>query len=193
MCLDPLKEIQAMRKRRNYSKPIAYLVLASVLIGISAGLGFNILQGSLGTIPATPMVGPAGVGVSAAIVVFFVGLFVSWIFTLGMNVLGGKGNFYEGLICIVYPLKLLSIGIVISAVFSLLGPVSLLVSFVALGFFGILGYTALFRATKEVFRVDMITAFIGVTALFAVLMLAFYGATIFGVMTSIPSYMPATM
>lgn len=193
MCLEPLKVIEGMKKKRDYSKPLAYLGLASILFGLSAGLGFNtMLSGAVGGVgvPDMSTMSPIAVGISIAVLTFFAGIFVSWIFSLGMEVLGSKGKLYEGLVCISYPLKLLSVGVVISALASLLGPVSWLISFVALCFFGVLAYATIFRATKDVFKVDTLTAFIGITVLFGVLMLAFYGSAMFGVMTSLSSLVP---
>jgi hypothetical protein len=183
MHFNPIKCIERMRKKRDYSKPLAYLAVAAVLLGLSAVLGFNVLQGTMGNL-AIPSYGYAAVGLGVALIVFAVGIFISWVFSLGMSMLGGKGKFYEGLVSIAYPLKLLSMGIFISALASYAGGIGGVISFLALSVFGILAYTSLFRATREMFRVDMITAFIGVSTLFVILMLAAYGSVLSGVVTS---------
>lgn len=183
MCFNPLKCIENMKKRRGYSKPLLYLAIASILFGISAALGFNVLQGTMDTL-ALPGYGYAAVAVGVALMLFAGGLFISWVFSLGMSMLGGKGRFYEGLACIAYPLKLFSVGVFISTLASYAGTIGGIISFLALSVFGILAYTSLFRTTREMFRVDMITAFIGVSALFAVLMMAAYGSVLSGVVTS---------
>lgn len=174
-----------MKKGRDFTKPVAYLALASVLLGLSAAVGFNTLQASMSTAMGAIGLNPVLVAIGVAVMVFLAGIFVSWIFGIGMTVLGGKGRFFEGLVCVAYPLKLMSIGIVIASVASLLGTFSIIISFVALVFFGVLGYSALIRSTKEMFGVDMITAFIGVSVLFAVVMLAFYASAVFGAITSL--------
>ncbi len=181
MCLNPLKCIEGMRKRRDYSRPLAYLAVASVLLGFSVVLGFNILSLSpVITMPAYAY-DYARVFAVAAFGTFVTGLFISWAFSIGMNMLGGRGKFYEGLVSVAYPLKLLSIGVVITAVSSYAGLAGGIISFLALTTFGILGYTAMLRATKDMFGVDMITAFIGVSALLVVIMMAFYSSLMAGV------------
>jgi len=182
--LNPIKYIEAMRRRRNYPKQVTYLGIAAILIGLSASLGYNAI-GSFSTLmPQTGYISVGAAGVSVAIVTFIAGLFFSWLFSLGMSMLGGHGDFYEGLASISYPLSIFSVGIFIAALASYAGVLGWIISFLALTTCGMLSYTALFRATKEMFRVDMLTAFIGVSALFAVMIFALYGSTMVGVLSS---------
>ena len=181
---NPIKYIEAIRRRRNYPKQLTYLGMAAILMGLSAALGMN-------AISALSTTSPAATGISVAVVAFVGGLFVSWLFSLGMGMLGGHGEFYEGLASLSYPLVIFSVGLFVAALSSYAGYIGMLISFLALTTCGMLSYTALFRATKEMFRVDMLTAFIGVSALFAVIMFSVFGASTIGTLSSFMPMVPS--
>jgi hypothetical protein len=104
------------------------------------------------------------------------GIFVGWIFSVVMNVLGGTGGALEGISAVTYSIFPVSIGTLAAstaAYIPVFGPVS---SYVMIFLFGALGYAILYRATKEFFDVGMVTSFVGVSLLLAAGTGAFYAS-----------------
>jgi hypothetical protein len=109
----------------------------------------------------------------------FVGTFIlGWIVELIATTLGGKGKFYEGLTSVVNAFVVPSIGVLIAAIFIHIMPVGIGVIFIALAVTIALGLATLYRSIKDLFSVDMITAFVTVSILTMALILAVLGATI---------------
>lgn len=57
-----------------------------------------------------------------------------------------------------------------------------LLSFIAVAVFFALGYASMYRFAKELYDTEMIEAFVGVSVLFAIVIVAIYG----GLATSLP-------
>ena len=115
------------------------------------------------------------------------GLFFGWLIALAANVLGVKGGFFEGLTSVAYSVLYLSMGFLITGIFSLLSnPAILLVaSFVSVMIFGVMSYMVLFRAVKDLFATDLLTTFIIVGAIFAVAAFSVYSLVLGGALTGI--------
>ncbi|MBI4175785.1 MAG: YIP1 family protein [Candidatus Aenigmarchaeota archaeon] len=187
----------SMKKQKNLGKSVLYLLIASILSAIGSAIMtprfFSTALGTLGQFRSIPNLGLPGAG-AVAIGVFFIvfvgGLFYGWLARLAFTTLGGKGGYFEGLTAVAIPAKLMSIGFLIAAIFTYVPAIGGVVAFLALLIFGVLAYAMLIRASKELFSVDMVTAFVGVTVLLTVSILAVLGASAFGASSLYPGGMP---
>lgn len=178
--LDPVKCVQEARKHKDMGRSLLILAIASVLFAVSLGLGLNRLGSVL---PSNiPMTATRGVGVAIlGFSIFFLGgLFLGWLTKLTFHILGGKGHYYKGLSTVVYSLKYISVGILLAVLLSYIPFLGGLLAFLSVSTFGVISYATLYRAARELFGVDMITAFVGISVIFAVIMLSFYGSVAFG-------------
>lgn len=177
----PEECLKKFKKEKNISKPIAYLLVASVFFAISAGIMatrfFRIL----------PLLQASGIGLAADVLavvtflaVFLGGIFMGWIVQIVLRTLNGKGGYFHGLAAVAYPLSVLSIGFLIAAVFSFLPSVGGVVALVSIATLGALAFASFYRFTKELFEVDMVTAFVGVSIVLAVLIFAVQLSLLFG-------------
>ncbi|MBI4020242.1 MAG: hypothetical protein HY367_02835 [Candidatus Aenigmarchaeota archaeon] len=188
----------SMKKDKNLGKSVLYLLTGSILFAIGIAIMLSrVLPSVLGrmvpeTIPGLAALGTGAGGIAVFFLLFIGGLFYGWLAKLTFTTLGGKGNYFEGLTTIAVPLKLLSIGFIISAIFSYVPIVGSVVAFIALAISGVLAYSMMLRAAKELFATDMITAFVGVTVLMTITILAFYGAFVFG-LAGLSSFLPGSM
>lgn len=168
MCLDviknPVKALERAKKERNMTKAVITTVVASVIFAIGVALT------SVMTLPIATTTGFAGIFFLFALIAI---LFSGLITELSANVLGGKGQFFEGLTVTANAGILLSIGFLISSIFSLV-PYGIVVSVIAFGVFFALSIATLFRGIKEMFKTDMMTSFLTFIVLMVTLLVAMY-------------------
>jgi hypothetical protein len=168
MCLDlirnPVKAIESAKKERSMTKAVSIAILASVVFAI----GVTIL--TITTLPAVAVATFAGMFFLFALVAI---LFSGLILQITANTLGGKGEYFEGLATMSHMALLMSIGFIISTIFSLV-PFGVVVSVIIFGIFFALSISTLFRAAKELFKMDMITTFVAVIVLLLALVFALY-------------------
>ena len=111
-----------------------------------------------------------------------------------MNILGGKGKYYEALTATTYSSLPISIGLfimsLVSAAYPMLG---MLLGFIVLAITIALSLSIYFRSIKELYSTDMFTTFIGFLIIIYVFMLSIYlstafsmGSTLFG--SLLPSF-----
>lgn len=146
------------KKDRSLGKSVVVNVVAGVLVlvGLVITFAVNPLFGG----PASGAVAGLIAGV-AAIVGLLVGeLILGWVFSLAVDVLGGKGSLYEGFTALTFPTYVLALGWLVASVVGLVplvGPVlSLLVGLV----FGAIGVATFFRVTKDLFALDYVTTLV---------------------------------
>ncbi|MCX6815572.1 MAG: YIP1 family protein [Candidatus Aenigmarchaeota archaeon] len=171
MCLDilknPVSALEKAKKSKNTNKSIIVLAESAILFALTSIVA--IMKGT-GFAPASYSL----VAVSA-IIIFLVILIFSMIIGYAMkiivNILGGKGGYYEGLTAISYSLMPVSVAVFVSSLLSLVtgGPIIGIIVLI-IGFAS--GISLLYRSIKELFKTDMLTAFIAVSVLILVLFVA---------------------
>jgi hypothetical protein len=168
MCLDviknPVKALEAAKKERSMTKSVVTALVTSVIFAIGVALT------SVMTLPIMTTATFAGIFFLFALVAI---LFSGLIIELSANVLGGKGQFFEGMTVAASSGMLLSIGFLISSIFSLV-PYGVVVSVIAFGVFLALSLSTLLRGIKELFKTDMMTSFLVFIVLMVTLLVAMY-------------------
>ena len=172
----PKEAIKEAKKKRNFKKTIAYLLLASLLITgavaifLASGGGTAAQFLSLRTSVSWGDIWQAATLVFA--VVFLGALFTGFLVKLAMSALGEKSKgYYEGLTSIVYALVAPSICAIIASLVMAVAFVlnSILITwFVAVPILiagAVLGLATGVRAWKELFEAEWIVAFLGYTVL----------------------------
>jgi len=178
--LAPDKAILEAKKKRDLTKSLIILLISSLLFLATVVVYYwstdkleNLLK------PEFP------VGVYAFIIPFVGSLFLGFVLVIAVNTLGGNGVYFDGLTTLSYSLLPLSIGIFLSiTINSLLGALKItdlninmiigLISFAIGTFFSAESVAIIYRAIKEFFETDMITAFIGATVLSAAIVIPLY-------------------
>ncbi len=173
MCWDRLQELLTEpdvgilkgKRERNLTKTLELLIIEWFLIGLSILI-------------ATQPLGLTNTIISVAVIVALFGmagtLFYGFLTQIVMNVLGGKGKYYEGLTAMVYPKIPVSVGLFVGSIFLNFTGVGMLLALVAGIVFMVLGVSTLYRGMKEMFGVDMIHAWIGISVLILSTLLALY-------------------
>lgn len=151
LLINPAKVI-TKEKGRNVNKIVSVFVIEWFMIGLAN----MIVYGNLGYLTM----------ISLGITVFLVGmpliLFFAFLLKIIMTTLGGKGNYYKGLASIVYGTFAMSIGILVASPFFYIPKVGFLFSIFILTIAGALSLATFYRSVKELFGVDIITAWIGI-------------------------------
>jgi hypothetical protein len=101
-------------------------------------------------------------------------VFLGFVLKQLMGALGGNGDYFEGLTVFSYMIFPLSVGLLISSVFSRIPILGGLLIFVTIVITAAMSLGLLFRSVKELFKVDMITAWIGISLLILVMVLAMW-------------------
>lgn len=187
MCLEYLKNpdqfVEKVKEGTMVEKSVGILALASVIFSVSTVLAVHLLKDMPVVVSGIEIVeyvlalGYEPMGALAFLTVFIGGLFFSWIFMKIMNSLGGEGGFYEGVSSLAYPLLMVSIGVLITLVTSFVPTyIGNLLGFLVIAVTFSVAYGSLFNFAKQLFETDMITAFIGVSVLMAIVVLSIYGS-----------------
>jgi hypothetical protein len=172
----PGDAIALAKKRGGIGDALGALALA----GIIGGAGASIALVQIG-----PRAGLAELALqflaSGAAAVFLLvligGLFVSFILTIILNTLGGRGKLADGLTAVAYSLAAPSIGLLAAALLSFVPLAGAILAFAVLAAALALGAATLYRATTELFGANMITAFVAFSILFGSLLLAVSGSS----------------
>src|SRR3989338_3604095 len=192
-----LFNIEAVVKAKNpkLGMSVAVLLVAAVLFTASGALAWWVLDqpaaaalagGAFAAFHNQPMLNAvAGV----FILVFLGGLFLAFIHKSILKNLGGKGGYNHGLTAVAYSALPVSLGSLLAAIVGWLPLVaglplvaSQVLQFVAFILFAVLaawGFSAFYRATKDLFTVDAVTSFVGV-ALLALVLATAMGVTPLG-------------
>ena len=173
----PLIAINKAKKERDVYKTFWILIITWILMG----LGFSIII--LKTF--NPII-----SIDAGIIVFLFGLvfslFCSYITSIIMNVLGGKGKYYQSLTATTYSSFPVSVGFFITAILAFIHPILIIFGLILLIITAALSFSIYFKSIKELFSVDMITTFVGFIILIYVFVLSVYIISIFGVAQVLP-------
>jgi len=152
LLINPSEAIVKAKKKKDVNKVSVLLLVEWLLIGLSIIIVFS----NLACIPR----------VTTAATAFLIGipstLFFALLLKIVMRTLGGKGNYYEGLVSIAYGLFAISLGVLISSLFFYVPSIGFLFGLLILIMAGALSISTFYRAVKELFDVDMITTWVGI-------------------------------
>lgn len=185
MCFDvlrnPVKAIDAAKKKKRMGKTVGLMIATAIVFAISA----VILLAKMSVMAPLVMAG-AFIGVLLLMIVF--ALLFGLIIQVAAVTLGGKGEYYEGLTSITYALWPISIGLLIAVIIALI-PFASVISGIIFAVLFAIGLATLYKSIKELFRTDMITAFVAVSV---VILAMVAGAWIMGLgmLSSFGNFMP---
>lgn len=188
-------EAVVKNKKENLGMSVAVLLIAAVLFTAAGTVAWWVLDqpaakalagSTFAAFHSLPLLNAvAGV----FLVVFLGGLFLAFIHKSILKNLGGKGRYYNGLTAVAYSAFPVALGSLLAAIVGWLPLVaglplvaSQVLQFVAFILFAVLaawGFSAFYRATKDLFSVDAVTSFVGV-ALLALVMATAMGVTPLG-------------
>lgn len=176
---NPVVAIAKAKKEKNLNKTILILLISWVFISISFFFSFykDILL---------------LVAIGSALTILLFGLlfsiFLSYLINIVMNILGGKGKYYEALTATTYSSLPISIGLLLMSLITSIYPtLGMLVGFILLAITIALSLSIYFRSIKELYSTDMFATFIGFLIVMYVFTLSIYlsaafsmGSTVFG-------------
>jgi len=183
MCFDlfknPVKAIDNAKKKKTMGKTIGIMIASAIVFGLSV----VILLANMGIMTSIVGIG-AFIGVLLLTIVF--ALLFGLIIQIAAVTLGGKGTYYEGLTAITYALWPISVGFIIAVIVAMI-PYATVISAIIFAVLFAMGLSILYRAIKELFKTDMITAFVAVSIVILALFVGVYMTLGFG---AIGNFMP---
>jgi hypothetical protein len=164
LLLNPVEAIKRAKNKKGIDKVSSLLIIEWFLIGIAN----VIIYANLGKLTMI------GIGLAVFLLGIPLALFLAFLLTIIMRVLGGKGDYYNGLTPIVYGTFAISIGILVSSPFFYVPKVGFIFSIFILIISGALSIATFYRAIKEMFSVDIITTWIGLGLMVAAITFGAY-------------------
>ena len=160
--MDPAEAIMQAKMARNSGMSFFLLLLAGIIAAMAGGISTGILTFNV-------FAALINVGIHFAIV-FIGGLFLAFSLMLVMKGLGGTGGFFEGLTTVSYALFIPSIAYFLVMLILSLSTLAwnldvltiatiICIPIALLG--SMMGAVTFVRGLKELFSVDIITAFVG--------------------------------
>jgi hypothetical protein len=152
LLLNPIEAINRVKNRRDIDRIGSLFVIEWFLLGVAN----VIIYGNLGYLRMF----------SIGLTVFLAGipivLFFAFLLKIIITTLGGKGNYHRALASIVLGTFAISMGILLSSPFFYVPKVGFLFGLFILIVTGVLSLATFYRAVKELFGVDIMTAWIGI-------------------------------
>lgn len=179
----PDEAILAAKRDRNLMKSIMILLISCALLLATLVVFFSFTKVPLEYLVKLEF----PIAIYTFLVPFLGSLFLGFILVVAVNTLGGNGNYFDGLTTVSYSLFPFSIGIFLSITINLLpnvlGVLILDMNITAIKSLAVLAigmfFTAesvaiVYRAIKELFNTDMVTALIGTSVVSAAVIIPFY-------------------
>ncbi|MFP4116510.1 MAG: YIP1 family protein [Candidatus Aenigmatarchaeota archaeon] len=190
-----VEELKQKTELKTMQNSLVMVFVSAVLFAVNSYVGLNLLENMGLEITGPELLvsvlemGTVNLATGSFFLIFLGGLFFGYLMKVVLNVLGGEGDYWDGLTTIAYPVFSVSLGILLAMIFSYVPTVGPALAFIFVAVFFAIGYSSMFRLAKEMFDVGMIEAFIGVTVVLAVGLVAIYGGLLTtpeGVMAVIP-------
>lgn len=187
---DPVGMVLELKRERNMGGLFlmsiitvgiwAFVAAVAILVAASFMKMMPIHQSSQFILNA-PII--AAVAFFLVLVAGFIGLlFLGLIVWIVMNILGGRGEYFEGLAAVVPPAFYLSVGSFIVVIMLFLPLIGFLIAPLLLITVFATSLALSYRAIKELFEVDMIHAFVGVSIVWTVVWLGLMALYFMGIM-----------
>jgi len=169
--INPLLAISKAKKEKDLNKTIIILIFSWILVGLSFFLVFYKTASIL-------------MAFGSALSVFLFGIlfsiFYSYIVDIIMNILGGKGKYYESLTAATYSSLPISLGILITSFLSLINSVlGGFLGFIIIAITSALSLSIYFKAIKEFYSTDMLITFVGFLIIIYTFIIAVYVSVAF--------------
>ncbi len=189
MCIDvfrdPEKALNNAKRRRSMNRTWLATAEASALMALASAL----------VVVRTAYFGPlawqlaAVSALSIFVVMFILSIILGYIIRIIVTTLGGTGKYFEGLTVVSYALLPISAGLFVASLLALV-PAGIVISALATAVGFAYGLSILYRGIKELFKTDMITAFVAVSILIIVLLAAASVTLGFTALTRLGSVVP---
>ncbi|MEM5782059.1 MAG: YIP1 family protein [Candidatus Aenigmatarchaeota archaeon] len=169
--LNPLIAINKAKKEKDLNKTLLILILSWILVGLSFILVFY---------KTTTILMAFGSALTVFLFGILFSIFYSYIANIIMNILGGKGKYYESLTAATYSSLPISFGILLTAIISSIN--SMLggfLGFIIIAITAALSLSIYFKAIKEFYLTDMLTTFVGFLIIIYVFIIAVYVSVAF--------------
>ena len=172
LLVNPIQAITATKKKKDMNTVVALMITEWIFFTIAVAV----------ILPKTSLLVATFIG--GIIITLFGGVLVQIIF----KTLGGKGEYFEGFTTLVYALMPLSFGLMISAFFLLGKYVGAVIALFIASIYGVMSLATLYKSAKELFKVDMITAWVGIGVLAGGALIALYAVSLgyLGITQQIP-------
>lgn len=159
MCIDiiksPVSAFAAAKKKQAINKTLNTLAESSVLFALSAVL--------LGARASALSVGVAGIAAFIFLLSFLAAMLIGWVIDIVATILGGKGSYFDGLTTVSYSSLFLSGGIFVASILSFLPVAGLVLGIIAMLPAFAAAFACFYRGVREMYKTDMITAFVTVS------------------------------
>jgi len=181
----PLTAINKAKREKNTNKTLLILILTWILFGLS----FFIIVIKTSTIILISV----GTAMSVFLLGFLASIFCAYLIETIMNILGGRGKYYEGLTSLTYAAFPISLGFLITALLSLIHPLLGIIGFIVVAITVALGLSIYFKSIKELFGTDMITTLIGFLIIVYVFAISVYAIVILSASQFLPIFKELTV
>ncbi len=192
---EAVKELKEKTKVKTMQNSLVMVFVAAVIFAVNSYIGIGLIEDMGLEITGPELVvsvldmGAVNLAAGTFFLIFLGGLFFGYIMKVVLSILGGEGDYWDGLATLAYPVFSVGLGILLAMVFSYVPTIGPALAFIFVAVFFAVGYSLMFRLAKEMFDVGMIEAFIGVTVVLAVGLVAIYGGLLTtpeGIMAVIP-------
>jgi hypothetical protein len=151
LLLNPVEAIKKAKTKKEINKISSLFIVEWLLIGIAN----VIIYANLGKLTMI------GIGLAVFLIGIPLALFLAFLLSVIIKILGGRGNFYSALTAIVYGMFAISIGFLVSSPFFYVPKIGFIFSLFILVISVALSLATFYRSIKELFNVDIITTWIG--------------------------------
>ena len=186
MCLEIFRDAgkaftQAAKRRKMGNTALVLVesaIMAAVAVLVITAKASSVLQAAV-----------LGFGLNVFALVILIGIIGGFVIKVVCNALGAKGGFFEGLTALSYAFAPISAGLLIASVLTLI-PLGIALGAIALAILIGLGLAVLYRGVKEMFRTDMITAFVAVSITTLAFIIALYASVGLNLLVNLGRLLP---
>ncbi len=193
---EAVEEIKGKTAVKTMQGSLIVSLITAVVFSINTYVGLRLIESMGLQITGPELVvsvlnmGTVNLATGTFFMVFLGVMFFGFLTKTVMNVLGGEGDYWNGLTTVAYPAFSVSVGILLAMVFSYVPVVGPVIAAVFVAIFFAVAYSSMFRLAKELFGIGMVEALVGVTVVLAVGFVAIYGGVLTtpeGIMAFVPA------
>lgn len=185
MCIEiikyPLKVIEKAKKTKNMNRTLTVLIEAAIIFGIATAVIIAKLPLAFGSVIAVAI---AASFVSGLLIVIIAALFLGLVLHTTAAIMGGKGEYYNALTIVSYAMVSPVIGILIAAILSFIPVIGMIIGLIVLAITIAHGISMLYKGTKELYSVDMVTTLV----IISIVTISIIGAVWIAAATNIASF-----
>lgn len=174
MLLDVVRAPQkalAQARKKGEKHAVQLLLVNSLVVAAALGL-FMLRFSSFSAVFAGASVIVAS---TAFLLTFAASMFFAYVLQITVNTLGGSGRYADGLAAVAYSITAIALGLLASSLLLFVPLLGAVLAILVLSATAALSLATLYRAIKELFKTDMIVAFVAVSVLIISVVVAIYG------------------